>query len=120
MVIVSRAVTSDFLLEDSYTLTDFTDLLQRLQELFQMQDGDTFARELIIQICRDQLTQDSWDNIMPRDSYLNPIAIAAIIIADQDLLRNTVDLIANGFNEKTFFRIGEVVHLVHSSCPENP
>jgi len=118
MVIVSRAFTTDFLLEDSYTLTDFTDVLQRLQELFKMRNGDTFARELIIQTCRDHLTEDYSDN-RTRDLYMNPIAIAAIIIADQDLFRDTVDSLTYGFNERTFFRIGKLVHLCHPAGPEN-
>ncbi len=52
-------------------------------------------------------------------AFLTPIAIAAIIIADQDLFRDTVDSLTYGFNERTFFRIGKLVHLCHPAGPEN-
>ncbi|MCJ1243689.1 hypothetical protein MMC30_000886 [Trapelia coarctata] len=117
MLIVWKATVTNFLLGGNHSLDDFRNFLKRLQERFKMRNEDSDTRELMVQTCRKHLKRSYHDD-GTRDLFLGPIAIAAIVMADQDLFRNSVRLVTNGFDVSTFFGFGELVCFLKPVFPE--
>ena len=118
MLIVPKASTTDFLLGAKHELGHFEGLLKRLQNLFHARNNNLQIRELIVQTCQNHLTQ-AYPDVKKKDLFLGKIAVAAIFISDQGLFRNAVQSVTNGFNESTFFAIGELTCFQSPAVPVN-
>ena len=73
-----------------------------------MRNNDPHIRELIVQTCQNHLTSD-YPDTGKKDLFLGPIAITAVVIADQGLFRDAVRLVTNGFDENAFFGLGGLI-----------
>jgi hypothetical protein len=91
----------------------FKDILQRLCTCFK-RNNDPHIRDLIIQACRKTTPPNG-----TRDSFLGEIAIAAIVIADQDLFRDAVHLVVDGFDESAFYTLGGLTCFQALVVPED-
>jgi hypothetical protein len=73
-----------------------------------MRNNDPHIRELIVQTCQNHSTSDYPDS-GKKDLFLGPIAIAAMVIADQGLFRDAVHSVTDSFDENAFFILGELI-----------
>ncbi|MCJ1391367.1 hypothetical protein MMC18_004230 [Xylographa bjoerkii] len=117
MLIVPKALVTAFLLGKNHNVEDFKGLLQRLHTCFRTRNNDQHIRELIVQTCQNHLTLAYQNNGM-KDLFLGQIAAAAMFVADQSLFRNAVRLVTSGFDESTFFALGELVDFQAPVIPE--
>ena len=118
MVIVVRDLVTDFLLGQRHGVVEYKDFLRRLQTRFQMPNHDISIREMIIQTCGLHLTHKYQDS-MVKDLFLGATAAAAAVIADQELFKDAVCLVTNGFDEQTFSQLGRLRRGDTSAVPEN-
>lgn len=118
MIIVPKALVTDFLLGSDHNVGGFRDLLQRLHVCFKTRNKDHHVRELIVQTCQNHLKQ-AYSDTKTKDLFMGPIAIGAIFIADQTLFRNAVSSVTNGFDESAFFNLGELICFRAPLIPED-
>jgi hypothetical protein len=110
-------LATNFLLVQKHTLADFKVFLEDLQRCFKTSKSE-HIRELIVQTCQRHL-KNAYTDDRSKDLFLGPIAIAAITIDDQALFRSSVGSVTDGFDQRTFYALGEFTGFPRLVIPED-